>query len=68
MKNTSNTPQEWQKNPEEITTSRVQYWANGIMITAQLSNKEAKEMVGNGMAFVICSQAIGNLKNGKYNS
>ena len=64
----NNTPAKWQKNPEEIKTSTVQFWTNGTMVTAQMSNKEAREMVANGSAFVITSQAIGHLLNGKYNS
>ena len=64
----NNKPQEWQKDSSKIETSTVQYWVNGTMITAQLSNAEAKKMVNSGNAFVITRQAIGNLKNGEYNA
>lgn len=53
---------EYQKNPENISTDMVQYWENGVMITARLSQKEAKELVRNGHSFVISSQAIGCIR------
>jgi len=39
-------------------TGKVQFWNNGIMITGQLDIEEAKEMVREGKATVISSQAI----------
>jgi uncharacterized metal-binding protein len=66
--NSSRTPKEWQKNPEAIKTDKVQYWRNGIMLTAQMTKQTAQELVKNGSAFVICEQAIGALDNGKYAS
>jgi len=49
-------------NPEHIRMETVQLWKNGVMITAQLSKEEAKEMVRQRKAFVISSQAIGLLE------
>ena len=49
-------------NPDHIRTETVQLWKNGVMITAQLSKEEAKEMVKSGKAFVITGQAIGLLE------
>lgn len=63
-----NTPQEWQKDPSNVKTSKVQFWTNGIMLTAQMTNAEARTLVANGTAFVISDQAIGALKNGRYAS
>lgn len=68
MTSTRKTPQTWQKNPEMIQTSKVQYWQNGIMMTAKMSKTEAQEMVRDGFAFVISNHAIGALKNGQYAS
>lgn len=57
------TPAEWQTKPENVTTDKVQLWSqSGTMVTAQLSNKDAREMVANGSCFVITSQAIGWIK------
>ena len=49
-------------NPEHIKTEEVQLWKDSIMVTAQLSKEKAKEMVREGKAFVISSQAIGLLR------
>lgn len=68
MKATRNTPQEWQKNPELIKTNHVQFWASGIMVTAQMTKKQAQQMIKVGSAFVISEQAIGHLLYGKYDS
>ena len=54
-------PSGWQLDPEKITTSKVQFWRNGSMLTAQISNEEAKQMIKDGKAFVISAQAIGAL-------
>lgn len=54
-------PKDWQRNPDKIKTNRVQFWSNGIMLTAQLTNAEAKEMVRTGKAYVITEQAIGDI-------
>lgn len=66
--NAKRTPKEWQKDPSNIKTENVQYWQNGIMVTARMSRKEAQELVSDGYAFVITDQAIGALKNGEYAS
>ena len=53
------TPKEWQRNPYNLTTEKVQYWLNsGTMITAQMTLEKAREMVYEGRAFVISDQAI----------
>lgn len=57
-------PSGWQINPETITSNKVQYWSNGTMITAQITNEKAKNMIKNGEAFAISSQAIGQMING----
>ena len=62
---TRNTPKEWQKNPENIETEKVQYWQNGIMVTARMTNLEANCLVKDGYAYVISAQAIGAIKDGQ---
>jgi len=49
---------DWQKDSSQIKTEMVQYWIKGAMITAQMPNKRAKELVESGSAFVISGQAI----------
>ena len=56
---------EWQNDPKQIKTNWVQYWKNGIMLTAQLSKENAQELVRTGEAFVISSQAVGAIINEK---
>lgn len=46
-------------NPENIKTDTVQLWRGSCMVTAQLKNADAKQMVKDGKCFVITSQAIG---------
>ena len=58
------TPAQWQKDPNSIdaTLPRVQYWTKGgTMLTAQMPNETAKELVRIGKAFVITGQAINEL-------
>lgn len=56
-------PQDWQKDPQNIDTENVQYWTkSGIMLTAQMKRKEAQGLVTKGRAFVISSQAIGEME------
>jgi len=51
-------------NQEDITTDKVQFWlSSGTMLTAQMLNAEAKELIRQGRAFVISEQAIGQLDN-----
>lgn len=59
------TPKDWQKDPKQVTTPFVQYWRNGVMITAQVTNEKAREMVKNGVAFVMTDQAIGAMIDGQ---
>ena len=48
-----------QKDSSWLTTERVQLWSKeGIMLTAQLTNKEAAEKVKKGDCFVCTEQAI----------
>jgi len=58
-------PELSQLNPNDIKTKKVQLWQNGIMITAQIDNRDARNMVSNGFAFVITSQAIGAIRDGE---
>ena len=46
-------------DPDVLETDKVQYWANGIMLTAMMTREDARKLVIEGKAFVICSQAIG---------
>lgn len=50
---------------KRITTKKVQYWKNGIMITAQMSQKMAQALVAQGKAYIINDQAIGAIIDGK---
>lgn len=60
-------PAAWQLDPQGITTDTVQYWKGGTMLTAQLTKLRAQELVADGNAFVISSQAIGALdKDGNF--
>ena len=47
-----------------IDTNKVQYWNNGVMLTAMMTKETAIEKVTNGEAFVITGQAIGTMVNG----
>ena len=64
MKRKEYRPTGHQLDPKRIETDTVQYWRNGVMMTAQMSNATAQEMVRDGRAFVISSQAIGAIING----
>lgn len=46
-----------QKDPNSITTPRVQLWQNGIMLTI-VSQQEAIEAVIAGRAWVVSKQAV----------
>ena len=61
-------PAEWQKNPQNVKASHVQFWRNGIMLTAQMNTQDARDMVSNSRAFVICDQAIGALDEQGYSN
>ena len=65
---TNNTPAEWQQNPDNVTTKTVQFWRHGVMISAMVSLENARQAIRDGSAFVISTQAIGALTNGKYDS
>ena len=54
----------WQFEAESIDTDKVQWWRNGVMLTAQLAKADACEMVERGTAYVISGQAIGVIYNG----
>ena len=51
-------PQVDKTDPNRIETETVQYWRNGIMVTAMMTKETAKELVRTGKAYVITSQAI----------
>jgi len=57
-------PKDWQTDPRMIDTNKVQYWNNGVMLTAMMTKETAIEKVTNGEAFVITGQAIGTMVNG----
>ena len=50
---------------DKIETAKVQYWRNGIMLTAQMTREQARKLVEAGEAFVITGQAIGAIVDGK---
>ncbi|MEW6726885.1 MAG: hypothetical protein AB1327_08000 [Bacillota bacterium] len=56
-------PAAWQRNPETLKASKVQYWSNGSMLTAQMTLQEAQRLVKEGKAYVITKQAIGDILN-----
>ena len=62
------TPQQWQQDPNQVQSERVQFWSNGVMVTAQMSCSEAQDRVWTGRAFVISSQAIGAMVAGEMRS
>ena len=51
----------WQLNPKNIKTDKVQFWQNGVMITAQMDKENAQAMVRNGRAFIITEQVINSM-------
>jgi len=51
------TPQDWQTDPDSLTTSRVQFWHDGVMLTL-ISLEEARQEIINKKAFVVSDQAI----------
>lgn len=53
------------KESDKITTEKVQYWRNGIMLTAQMNQETAKQLIDTKQAFVITCQAIGAIIDGK---
>ena len=68
---TNNKPMEWQTNPDSLDCklSSVQYWQNGCMLIAQLKTIGAMDLVKEGKAFVMTSQAVGAIdENGNRNS
>ena len=52
-------PVERQFDTSAILTGTVQFWRNGVMLTAMMSRDRAVELVSRRAAFVICEQAIG---------
>ena len=69
MKTATNQPTADQMNANYLDTNTVQFWVNGIMMTAQMSLSDARKMINNGRAFIISSQAIGAVdQNGNRNS
>ena len=43
----------------------VQYWHNGIMMTARMSIEEAEKLVEDGIAYMLSDQAVGAIVDGK---
>lgn len=58
---TQRKPAEWQTDWRNIATADVQFWRNGVMITARMSLMQAQHLVEDGVAFVMTEQAIGAL-------
>ena len=50
------------RDPMRLKAERVQYWRNGIMVTAQMPLEEARRLVAEGEAYVITDQAIGDIR------
>lgn len=64
----SRKPVDWQKDPNNIYSDRVQFWRNGVMITV-MDKAQAASLVTSGNAFVMCEQAIGALdEKGEFDS
>jgi len=42
----------------------IQYWSNGIMLTARMDPETAQKWVDYGEAYIISPQAIGKMRNG----
>jgi len=53
---------DWQKDPQELVTPKIQFWGKGVM-RGLLPLDEAKKLVKAGIAFIITSQAIGFIDN-----
>jgi len=56
-------PRIGQLNPDLLETDKVQYWHKGVMLT-NISKAAAQQMIRDGLAFVITSQAIGAMQDG----
>jgi len=50
-------PSAWQKDPNNLKTTKVQFWKNGVMLRL-LDLQEAKRLVAEGRAFISTVQAI----------
>ncbi len=50
------------RDPMRLKAERVQYWRDGIMLTAQMPLEEARRLVADGKACVITDQAIGDIR------
>ena len=55
----------WQKDYKQLETDlmqgKIQYWHGGIMLTL-LKRADAVQLVKDGKAFIISSQAIGTIR------
>ena len=63
--NTMSKASKWQQDPQNIKSKTAQFWRDGIMITAQMTQERARYMVKVGIAYVISTQAIGLLVDGE---
>jgi hypothetical protein len=61
------TPSDWQRDPMQLTTNRIQYWHLGNMCSL-MTLEGARHSVQHGYAFVINDQAIGALIDGQKRS
>ncbi|OAQ20333.1 hypothetical protein [Thermosulfurimonas dismutans] len=50
------------RDPMRLKAERIQYWRNGIMVTAQMPLETARRLVAEGEAYVITDQAIGDIR------
>ena len=64
----SHTPQAWQTDPNQVQSERVQFWSDGVMVTAQMPLEAARARIDGGRAFVINGQAIGAMVEGEMRS
>ncbi len=50
------------RDPMRLKAERIQFWRNGIMVTAQMPLETARRLVAEGEAYVITDQAIGDIR------
>jgi hypothetical protein len=55
-------PADWQRDPSNITTPNVQLWSQSGTMRGVISSETATKYVKNGTHFVMCCQAIGEIK------
>ncbi len=51
-------PADWQRDPSNITTPRVQVWSKSGTMRGVIASETATSLVNSGTHFVMCCQAI----------